>query len=93
MKKIVSWMKGKAVKVGVALSVAMTALAGTALAAEGDAAVDAVDTVTTALTTGVQNFANKAAILIGVMIVAAIPVAGALWLARKGFSWFKGMGK
>lgn len=92
VKKLKGWVKGQALKLCVAASVAMTALAGTALAAEGDAA-DGVEVVTTALTTGVQSFAGKAIALVGVLIVAAIPLAGALWLARNGFKWFKSMGK
>lgn len=93
MKRIKEWFKGKATRVGVAMSVACTALAGSAFAAEGDATITAVDTVVSSLTTGVQDFAAKAGTLIGVMVVAAIPVAGALWLARRAFGWFKGMAK
>lgn len=92
MKKIMDFFKAKSTKVAVAASGAMMALAGTALAAEGDAA-DPIETVTEALTTGVQNFASKAGILLGVMIVAALGFAGAKWLASRGFSWFKGMAK
>ncbi len=84
--------KGMMVK-AVALSMALAAFAGPALAAEGDPAPDAVDTVVSSLTTGIQGFADKASGLIGIMIVAAIPIAGALWLARRAFSWFKGMAK
>ncbi len=77
----------------VTLSAVLAATAVPACAAEGDPAVDAVDTVVSSLTTGIQGFAEKAQSLIGVVIVAAIPIAGALWLARKGFAWFKGMAK
>lgn len=93
MKKIMSWVKGKTARVGVAMSMAVAALAGSAFAAEGDVTSTAVDTVVSSVTTGVQDFAAKAASLIGVMVVAAIPIAGALWLARRAFSWFKGMAK
>lgn len=92
MKKFKQFFKAKVTKCAMAASGAMMALAGVASAAEGDP-VDAVGTVTEALTSGVQSFAGKAAALIGVMIVAAIPLAGALWLARRGFAWFKSMAK
>lgn len=89
MKKFFN--KKLAMLMAVAMVMAMSALP--AFAAEGDVAVDAVDTVTTAMTTGVQNFAAKAGVLLGVMIVSALGFAGAKWLAQRGFSWFKSMAK
>ncbi len=93
MKKIKKWVTSKTARMGAALSVAAVSLCGVASAAEGDPASGAVETVVTSVTTAVQEFAGKAAGLIGVMVVAALPVAGALWLARKAFGWFKGMAK
>lgn len=91
MKKIKNWLNSKTARMSVALSGVMVALAGVASAAGEE--TDAVDTIVSSVTSAVQGFAGKAAGLIGVMVVAALPVAGALWLARRAFSWFKGMAK
>ena len=91
-EKAKRWLQSKTARASVALSVALVGLAGMACAAD-EGSSEAVDTVVTAVTNGVQSFAGKAASLIGVMIVSAIPIAGALWLARRAFSWFKGMAK
>lgn len=92
MKNIKNWLKGKATRVGVALSVAMTALAGTAFAAEGDVvAVDGYAAVETAFQTGFQTMANKMLAMLAIIVPVALGVAGVLLLARKAMGWFKSM--
>lgn len=93
MKKFLDWAKTKYVKMGVAVSAAAAALVTSALAEETGAGTDVVDTVASSMTTAISGFAGKAASILGTIVVAAIPIAGAIWLARKAFGWFKSTAK
>lgn len=88
MKKIKSWLQSKTVKMAAVASVAAGSLMGVASAAEGETA-DVVDTVSASMTTAISSFAGKAASILGQIVVVAIPIAGAIWLATKAFGWFK----
>ncbi len=96
MKKFLDWAKSKYTKMGVAVSAAAVALVSSASAAEeagAGAGTDVVDTVASSMTTAISGFAGKAASILGTIVVAAIPIAGAIWLARKAFGWFKSTAK
>lgn len=90
MKKIKNWLQSKAGKVTVATSVLASTLAGVASAEE---TTGASSTIISSLQTGFQTMASDALSAIGTIVVIALPVAGAIFLARKAISWFKSMAK
>lgn len=89
MRKVKEYVQSKALKVGVVLATAIPAVTAVANASD----VSGSDTVTTALTTGFTQMKADAMSVIATIIPIAITVAGAIFVTKKGMSWFKSLAK
>lgn len=91
MQKVKEFFKSKEMRRVVMMCMAMCVMAISCFAADGDASSTA--TITSAFQSGFSSFTSDALSMLGIAITAAIPLAGAIWLARKAMSWFKGVAK
>ncbi len=92
MKKFLN--KKVAMLLAAVMVMAMSAIP--ALAAEGGetgGATDAMSTVATSLQTGFGDIVSSASSIVGQIVVIALPLAGAIFLARKAIGWFRSIAK
>ena len=87
MKK---FMQRKQVQLFLALSMICSVMAIGASAVDGEVTNA---TITTAFTTGFTSLASDALSMIAAIVPIALGVAGAVFLVRKGMSWFKSLAK
>lgn len=88
------FVRAKTTKAAIAASVVMSVLVASVSAVEGDAVSSGdMSTVTSAFATGFQNIVDNGLAMIAAMVPIALLLAGAVFLVKKGMSWFKGVAK
>lgn len=92
MKKLGrEFLRSRAFRIGVLGCLVLSMMVCTASAAEGSSSTSA--TIVSAFTTGFQQIASDALSMIAAAAPVALSIAGAIFLAKKAISWFKGMAK
>lgn len=88
------FVQAKTTKASVAASVVLPVLVASVSALEGETASSGdMSTITSAFTTGFQSIVDSGLSMIAAMVPIALLLAGAIFLVKKGMSWFKGVAK
>ena len=90
MKKLRQILHQKSFRISLALC-SMVAMLSMAIGASETPTTS--DTVITAFGTGFQSIASDAMKMIALIVPIALGIAGVIFLARKGMSWFKSLAK
>lgn len=93
MQKVKEFLRSRKMRVTMLMSLAMAIMCMSAFAEDGGATTSSAAVLTSSFQSGFQQIVTDAMSVLGTIIVVALPLAGAIFLARKALGWFKSMAK